>query len=71
MGAEKTRHASRLLSMAIPPGEKEPSLVAPIDAQILARMEKIDQVPCFAIAWSVFALNFASGTMRPPFCSIR
>jgi hypothetical protein len=43
MGAKETRHASRLLSMAIPPWEKEPSRVAPIDAQILARMEKIDQ----------------------------
>jgi Xaa-Pro aminopeptidase len=32
--------------------------------------KKSIKAPCFAIAWSVFALNFASGTMRPPFCSI-
>ena len=47
MDAERPRHSSRLLNMALPPDLSETRGVAPIDSGILARMEKIDQEALF------------------------
>ena len=45
MSEPKSHHSSRLLTMAVPIEEGAAGQAAPVDAGILARMDKIDQAP--------------------------